>query len=96
MPEPPPHDPAAMVRVQFLVRIESLVNVGCHFGPDDLPPAVWDELIAYAIERAYIERILDQRRERHSEEQSVANEARTATGAPPPGGTIFPTSRPFR
>ena len=91
----PPHDQAAFVRVGYLLRLESLINVGCHFGPSDLPAQVWHELIVLNIERAYIDRVLDKRREKHSKEETALSEARSATGIPQPGGTIFPTKHRF-
>jgi hypothetical protein len=94
--EPPAHDRALVVRIQYLVRIESLINVGCHFGPDDLPARVWDELIAMALERQFVDRLVDYRRDRQSSQETALNKARQQVGLPPPGGTIFTPSKPFR
>lgn len=82
--------------MKYLVRLESLINVGCKFRPDDLPPGVWDELIALALERAFVDKLVRQRQEKKSDQDREMSKARAATGLPQPGGTIFPTSKPFR
>lgn len=94
--EPPRHDRTAMARVHYLMRLESLINVGCKFRPDDLPASVWDELIAMALERAFVDKLVDQQREKHRREDTAMSKARAATGTPPPGQTMFKTSKPFR
>jgi hypothetical protein len=94
--EPPAHNKALMGRVQFLVRLESLINVGCKFGPNDLAPHVWDELLAMALERQFMESLVDHRRERARAQDSAVSKARQQTGLPQPGQTIFAHSRPFR
>lgn len=94
--EPPPHDRIGFLRVHFLIRVESLINVGCKFRPDDFPAHVWDELIALALERAFVDRLVDQQRRRSQEQEHQLSRARAATGVPPPGGTIFKTTHPFR
>lgn len=73
-----------------------MINVGCHFGPDDLAADVWDGLMALAMERQFMDRLVEQRREKHREQEGEKNKARAATGIPPPGGTIFQHKRPFR
>jgi hypothetical protein len=85
-----------MGRIQFLLRIESLINVGCKYQPDDLPPRVWDELIAMALERQFVDRLVDQRRNKNRQQDRAINQARKQTGLPPPGGTLFKHSRPFK
>ena len=94
--EPPKHNRRLMARIQFLLRIESLINVGCKFQPDDLPMHVWDELIAMALERQFVDRIVDKRRSRHRQQDRALQQARKQTGLPPPGGTIFKHSKPFK
>jgi hypothetical protein len=94
--EPPAHNRGLMKRVQFLLRIESLINVGCTFRPDDLPPRVWDELIAMALERQFVDRLVDRRRSNQRSQDQAVNAARRQTGLPPPGSTIFQHSKPFR
>jgi len=85
-----------MGRIQFLLRIESLINVGCKFQPDDLPPRVWDELVAMALERQFVDRLVDKRRAKGRQQDRAIQQARTQTGLPPPGGTLFKHSKPFK
>ncbi len=85
-----------MVRIQFLVRVESMINVGCKFGPNDLPMHVWDELQAMALERQFVDQLIDRRRERRRKQEHAESSARSQTGLPQPGQTIFQTSKPFR
>lgn len=93
---PPEYDSAWMYRVRYLIWVESLVNVGCKFRPDDLAPDVWDQLMALSMERSFLDRLIEERREKQHKEDVAINKARAATGHPPPGGTIFPHSKPFR
>lgn len=86
---PPPHDPALFVRVQYLIGVESLINVGCHFGPDDLPARVWDELIAMNIERSFMDRLVDHRRETKREVDHAVEKAHQVTGLPRAGESLF-------
>ena len=86
----------ARERVRFLIHIESLVNVGCKYGPDDLPAHVWDELVTLSVERMRLERIIDRRRERQRTQNQQEMAARDKAGTPQPGQTLFPSSRPFR
>jgi hypothetical protein len=94
--EPPAHNRLGMARIQFLVRVESLINVGCKYGPNDLPARVWDELVTMALERQFVDRVIDQRRARNQRQEQAMGKARQQTGLPNPGGTIFPTQHPFR
>lgn len=94
--EPPEHDRRLMGRVQFLLRVESRINVGCKYQLDDLPMHVWDELVAMALERQYVDRIVDKRRSRRGQQDRALAQARKQTGLPPPGGTIFQHSKPFK
>jgi hypothetical protein len=84
------------VRVRYLVRLESMVNVGCKFGPNDLPADVWDQLVTLAMERAFVDRLVQKRHDRQGHENRAMGKARATTGVPPPGGTLFPTKKPFR
>lgn len=72
-----------------------MINVGCKFGPNDLPAHVWDELIAMALERAFVDKLVERRRDKRHREESAINKARQQTGVPAPGQTIFEHSRPF-
>jgi hypothetical protein len=85
-----------MGRVQFLLRLESLIQIGCKYQPDDLPPRVWDELLAMALERQFVDRLVEHRRAKGRREEQAVNKARQATGLPPPGGTVFTPSKPFK
>lgn len=85
-----------MLRVRWLIRLESLINVGCKFGPNDLDPDTWDELIAMALERQFVDRLVAVRREKNQHQESKLRETRQATGVPQPGGTLFEHSKPFR
>ena len=58
--KPPEHDTALFVRVRYLIWVESMINIGCHFGPDDLPMDVWDQLLALHYERAFVDRLVEQ------------------------------------
>lgn len=90
-----PFDGRLMARVDFLVRTESKINVGCHYGPDDLPAHVWDELIVLSIERSRMDRILEKRRDKDRGQSAELSKARQATGTPAPGQTLFQHDRPF-
>lgn len=94
--EPPPHNTTLLVRIQYLVRLESLINVGCKFGPDDLPARVWDELLAMALERQFVDTLVEWRRDRQRAQERSVSKARQQTGLPGPGQTIFEHSRPFK
>lgn len=87
--EPPEHDRSAFRWIQHLVRLESLINVGCHFGPNDLSPETWDALIAMALERQFIDRLVEHRQKKRQEFDAQLDKARAATGVPPPGRTLF-------
>lgn len=87
--EPPVHDRVGFRWIQHLIRLESLINVGCHFGPDDLSPETWDGLIAMALERQFIDRLVEKRREQRKKFEDGLDKARAATGVPPPGQSLF-------
>jgi len=97
--EPPP-EVAAIPRISLLVRIESMVNVGCKFGPNDLSPELWDGLVLLAVERQRMERLIrkqqDTARERERgspEAQHAVNAMRKADHIPPPGESLFGKSK---
>lgn len=94
--EPPEHDTALTIRVRYLVWVESLISIGCHFGPSDLPPMVWDQLLVMNIERGFVDRLVEKRRDKQQKEETDMNRARQATGVPAPGGNLFPQTKPFR
>lgn len=96
MPTLPAYDRALLVRVSYLTRIESMVNVGCKFAPDDLDPSTWDQLIAVALERQFVEELLRKRREKKGETNTQQQAARRQAGVPAPGGTIFKPTKPFK
>jgi hypothetical protein len=90
-------------RMKYLIHIESLINVGCHFGPDDLPASVWEELIALAIERQWVQEKMREKKDRQDpdaallpKERAERDKARKMDNIPPPGGSIFPSRQPFR
>lgn len=98
VPVEPDPEAAAGTRLRFLVRVESLINVGCKFGPNDLPASVWDELTVLAIERQRMDRIIMEQRDKARQQDAGVPagaelemaKARRETGIPPPGGSIFP------
>lgn len=94
----PPPDPAALARIGFLVRLESMANVGCKWQVNDLSYDVWSELIVLATERQRIDRLIreqqDTAREAEREVDHKADEARRDSGIPAPGGSIFPGNAP--
>jgi hypothetical protein len=96
VPELPPHDPDLRRRIGFLIRLESMVNVGCKFGPNDLTPDTWDQLVALALERQFVQGLLDRRREKKGETEHRNKEAHRQTGIPAPGGTFFKSKIPFK
>lgn len=83
-----------MPRVRHIVRLESMVNVGCKFGPNDLKPDQWRDLIVLAQERNWIDEKVQEHREKAREEQAKIDkamaEARKASGVPSPGQSLFP------
>jgi hypothetical protein len=95
MPTLPEYDPEMMVRVAYIMRVEAMVNVGCKYGPNDLDPSTWDHLLILASERAFVDRVVDARREKHKHSDAGMAKARQVTGAPAPGGTLFKPSHPF-
>jgi len=92
----PEHDTALFIRVRYLIWVESLITIGCHFGPNDLPADVWDQLLVLNIERSFVDRLVQQQGEKNRKEEGELNKARAVTGAPAPGGTLFSHSKPFR
>lgn len=83
-----------------LVRLESMVTVGCKFAPGDLTPREWDELIVLSQERQMMsERVRKQKEapeRRDSQARKKTEEARKAAGVPPPGSSLFPRKKPMR
>jgi hypothetical protein len=88
-------------RVRHVLRLESMINVGCKYGPDDLAPEVWDELIALSMERAWVDKHLVHDRKKPEDEGLSADEiqkrdkVRRESKIPPAGGTIFPQRKPL-
>jgi hypothetical protein len=80
-------------RVRFIVRIESMVNVGCKFGPNDLAPEVWEDLIIMGQERQYMDRLVALFREQLTkdtqDEERALSELRKEQGLPGKGGSLF-------
>lgn len=71
-----------------------MVNVGCKFGPNDLRPEQWRDLITLAQERHWMDDKVQEHREVARKEQEKIDkamaEARKLSGAPPPGQSLFP------
>ncbi len=84
---------AVMLRIRHLSRLEAMINVGCKFGPNDLAPEQWTELIMMAEERNWMDKRIDQFRERRRKGQREIDEAmskgRKELSIPAPGGAIF-------
>lgn len=101
----PPLDDSYLRRMKHLIRLESMINVGCKFGPNDLLPDDWDGLIVLAQERQWMHTKLDEARDKRdkkgkdhpvdSEAQKKIDEQRKELGIPAPGQSIFPRSRPM-
>lgn len=91
-------DPDHLPYINHLSRIQSMINVGCKFGPDDLEPQVWDGLIAIAMEKKWIQDRIDAKTKGPlpQDSQQKVVEARAKDKIPQPGGTIFPQSRPLK
>lgn len=91
LPDP---DPRCLLRLRHIVRLESLIQVGCKFGPNDLTPDQWRDLIILAQERNWIDERVQAHREQLRKEQEQIDralaEARRQSGIPPPGQSIFP------
>ncbi|HET9562679.1 MAG TPA: hypothetical protein VFP01_11265 [Propionibacteriaceae bacterium] len=96
MPSLPECDPELFTRVALLFRLEALINIGLKYGPDDLEASTWDHLLILASERAFVDRILDGRRDKHRQDDQMMQRARSASGTPAPGGTLFKPTRPFK
>ena len=89
-------DPLFVVRLQHLVRLEAMHNVGCTFGPNDLSPYEWDELIVLAQERQRMDEAVRKHRDKsRSADQTVAT-ARKDTGVPAPGASLFSVKKAGR
>ena len=84
---------AVMTRIRHLSRLEAMINVGCKFGPNDLAPEQWSELIIMAEERNWMDRRIDRFRERKRkgdrEVESALSKGRKELNIPPPGQAIF-------
>jgi len=98
-------DQMAVKRLRFLLRIQSMVNVGCTFGPNDLDPRTWSELIMLALEQQRMQDLLREGRDRKNaekrpalsapEEQAALRTNRKELGVPE-GGRLFPATQPMR
>lgn len=93
----------AMRRITFLTRIESMVNVGCKFAPNDLDPRTWSELIMMALERQRMDDLLRKGKDAQSRKDKPTPEAEAALrvsrkelGMPETGTSLFPQTRPMR
>lgn len=78
----------------FLVKLESMIAVGCKFGPDDLPMRAWEELIWLRLERDRLDEIIRNRKDGKVDDlppalQQQRNEVRKMDGIPPPGQSLF-------
>lgn len=91
-PLPPP---VAGARLRYLTQIESMVAVGCKFGPDDLTPRTWQELIWLRLERDRMDDLIRGAKDREpaaalpAEQQTRQNEIRRIDNIPPPGQSLF-------
>ena len=94
--EPPEHDTALFPRVRYLIWTESMINIGCHYGPGDLTPETWDQLLTLNLERSFVDRLVQHRRDTKQEDEVNVGKARAQTGIPGPGGNIFTPSKPYR
>lgn len=94
-PAPPAE---ALRRISFLVRLESMANVGCKWQVNDLSFDVWTELIILATERQRLDRLIREQQEASREAEREANtkadEARQMDKIPPPGASLFPGNAP--
>jgi len=87
---------AGIKRANYFFRIESMINVGCKFAPDDLSPDTWDGLIMIARERQRIMNLVDDQRRKGDEneklppeQQKRVAEVRKEMKIPPPGKSVF-------
>lgn len=97
-----PFESAYAPRIKFISRIESMINVGCKFGPNDLAPEIWTELIVLAQERSWVQGEIDRQRRENKEAvqvdplaQKELDKVRREQGIPPVGQSIF-ANRPRR
>jgi len=96
MPPLPDYDGLLGPRMGYLLRTAAMIEVGCCYAPNDLEPATWDHLLILASERAFVDRLVDKRREKSKEHGKVMSQARKVAGTPAPGGTLFKPSKPFK
>jgi len=86
-------DHRALTRIRHLTRLESMINVGCTFGPDDLSYEQWSDLIILATERQWMDARIEEQRDRIRDAKQKADaamtEARKQSGTPPPGQSLF-------
>jgi hypothetical protein len=86
-------DSHLLPRIRHLVRLESMINVGCKFRPDDLTWEQWEELSVLSQERAWMDEKVREYdadlREKKSEVQQKIHEHRKKAGLPAPGKSIF-------
>lgn len=95
-PVEPPADPVFYRRLGYLTKLESLVNVGCAFGPNDLDPRTWNELIMFAMERQRMDEKVRKAQDRKAdrgkappEQETAFRAARKELGVPEAGASLF-------
>jgi hypothetical protein len=95
--KPPELDERYLPRVKYLARIDNMISIGCKFGPNDLPPEVWDQLILLAQERSWIREKVDKQKNKRDPNSGLSKEGKAALekqrkelGVPAPGQSIFP------
>ena len=92
-----PIDGRTLPRLRHLVRLESMISVGCHFLPNDLDYDQWQDLILLANERQWMEAQVEAQREQIRDAKAKMDaamaEARKESGVPPPGQSLFGKKR---
>lgn len=90
---PDTFDARFIPRVKHITRLESLINIGCKFGPNDLEPDQWRDLVILATERQWIQqRVQEFRDTLRGQDANVADAqkaVRQAAGLPAPGQSLF-------
>jgi len=96
----PEFDTLLITRLKLVVRWESLVNVGCKFGPNDLSPRQWNDLIMLAQERQYVDEQIRRLRDGGKGSSKLPGDAtvrlvegRKKAGIPGPGQSLFGSGR---
>ena len=85
-----------MARLHHLVRLEAMSNVGCQFGPNDLSPYEWDELILLAQERQRMDESVRRHKDKTRSADRTQAVARKEAGVPPPGASLFTVKKGSR